>query len=75
MPLLLVKCVWNEAHFVLECPLYFFIRDKFQSLFEKVVLGSLKSSFQLDQQVDINLFLKKATALRRFGELANLTQP
>jgi hypothetical protein len=35
----------NEAYFVLECPLYNFIKDKFQSLFEKVVIGSLKSFF------------------------------
>ena len=33
----------NEAYFVLECPLYNSIRDNFQSLFENVVLGSLKS--------------------------------
>ena len=40
------------------------IRDKFPSLFENVVLGSLKSFFQLDNQVDINLYLIEATALR-----------
>ena len=27
----------NEAHFILECPLYKPIRDKFPSLFENVV--------------------------------------
>ena len=40
---------------MLECPLYDPIRDKFQSLFEKVVLGILKFFFQVDQQVDISL--------------------
>ena len=39
--------VENEARFVSECPLYNFIKDKFQSLFEKEILGSLKSFFQL----------------------------
>ena len=54
--------VENEAHFVLECPLYNSIRYKFQALFEKLVLGSLKSFFQLDHQVDISLYLTEATA-------------
>ena len=64
-----------EARFMLECPLYEPIRDKFTSLFENVVLGSLKSFFQLDHQVDICLFLKKATALHKFRGLASLKQP
>ena len=37
----------NEAHFVLKCPLYNSIKDKFQSLFEKVVLGSLNWTIKL----------------------------
>jgi len=65
--------VENEAHFVLECPLYSSIRDKFQSLFENIVLGSIKSFFQLDHQVDISLYLTEATALRHSRELASLT--
>ena len=40
--------VENETYFVLECPLYNYIRDDFPSLFENVVLESLKSFFQLD---------------------------
>ena len=48
--------VENEAHFALVCPLYNPFRDKFPSKFENVVLGSLKSFFQLDQQVNITLF-------------------
>ena len=35
--------VENEAHFVLECPLYNPIRDKFPSLFEDKVPRILKS--------------------------------
>lgn len=35
---------------MLECTLYISHRDKFQSLFEKVVLGILKPFFQLDMQ-------------------------
>ena len=54
--------VENEVDFVSECPLFNPVRDHFSSLFENVVLGSLKSFFQLDQQVDISLYLMKATA-------------
>jgi hypothetical protein len=55
----------NEAHNcvgVLECPLYNPITCKFSSLFENVVLGTLKSLFQLDHRVDVSLYLKKAIA-------------
>ena len=45
---------------VLECAQYSPTKDKFQSLFENVILGSLKSFFQLDHQVNISLYLKKA---------------
>ena len=48
----------NEAHFMLEWPQYNPIKDKLRtSLFENIVLGSLKSFFQLDHQVDISLHL------------------
>jgi hypothetical protein len=60
---------------MLECPLYEPIKDKFTSLFENVVLGSLKPFFQLDHQVDISLFLKEDTALHQFRGLASLKQP
>ena len=49
---------------MLECPIYNFVRDKFQSLFENLILGSLQSFFQLDHQVDIGLYLMKATAFQ-----------
>ena len=61
--------VESEAHFVLECPLYDSIRGKFQSLFDNVVLGSLKPFFQLDHQVDISL----SRRLLFFATLAGLT--
>ena len=64
--------VENEVCFELECPMYNPIWDKFSSLFENVVLGSLKSFFQLDHQVDISLYLTEATALRHSMKLANL---
>ena len=35
----------NEAHFVLENPLYKPNRDKFPTQFENIVQGSLKSCF------------------------------
>ena len=44
--------VENEAHFVLECPITP-IRDKFSSLFENVVLGSLESFFHMEHRVDV----------------------
>ena len=43
-----------EAHFVVECPLYNFIRDRFSFMLQHVVLSSLKCFFQLDHQVDFN---------------------
>ena len=57
---------------MLECPLCNLIRDKFQSLFEKV-LGSLESFFQLDHQVDISMHFTEATTLCHSRELAGLT--
>ena len=45
-------------------PLYNPIGAKFPSLFENVVPRSLKSIFQLDQQVNISFYLTEATALR-----------
>ena len=62
----------NEAHLVLECALYNFSMDKFPSLFENVQLGNLESFFQLDQQVDISLYLMKATALRNSKKITSL---
>ena len=41
---------------------------KFPSLFENVVLGSLKSFFQIDHQADINIYFTKAKALHHFRE-------
>ena len=55
---------------MLERPLYNLIRDKFHSLFEKVVLGDLESLFQLDHQLDISMYLTEATTLRFSRELA-----
>jgi hypothetical protein len=57
------NAVASEAHFVLECPLYNPIKVKFPSIFENVVLESLKSFFQLDDQVNIRLYTTEATAL------------
>ena len=66
-------CSYNEvengAHFVLECPLYKPMRVKFPTLFENVVLGSLKPFFQLGQQVDICLNLIETSVLRHSGNL------
>jgi hypothetical protein len=53
----------NEAYFVLGSPMYNPIRDEFPSPLEKVVPGSIKSFFRLDQQVNSSLYLTGATAL------------
>ena len=68
----ILTIVENEAHFVLECSLYNPIRDKFPSLFENVLLGSFKSFFQFDQQVNICFYLTEATALRHSRESTGL---
>ena len=47
--------------------------EKFQTLFQKIILGSLKSFFQLDHQVEISLYLTEATALRHSWKLGGLT--
>ena len=61
--------VENETHFVLNYPLYNYIRDKFSSLFQNDVEGSLKSCFQSDHQVDITLYLTDATAIHYSREI------
>ena len=66
------NAIENHAHFVLESPLYNLFRDKFPSLFENIILESLESFFQLDQQVDISIYLTEVTALCHSRELACL---
>ena len=63
--------VKNEAHFMLDCPLYYPIRDKFSTPFEDVVLCSLKSFFQLNHQVDINFKFAISRSLLHFATLQN----
>ena len=64
------NAVQKKTHFVLKCPLYKPIRDKFPSTFDNVVLRSLKSFFQLDQQVNISMYPTETSALRQSKELA-----
>ena len=59
----------------LKPELYNRIRDKFPSLLENVILGSLKSFFQLHHRVEISIYLKEATALYYCRELASLKPP
>ena len=47
----------------------------FHHYLKNVVLGSLKYVFQLDQQVDITLYLTKAIALHHSRESAGLEPP
>ena len=67
--------IGNEAHFVLECPLHNPSRDKSPSLFENVVVGTLKSFIQLDHQVDVSLYLTETTTLCPCRELIGLKPP
>ena len=66
------NAVENEVRFMLECPLYNPIKDKFPSLFESVVPWGFKSFFQIDLWVDISLYLTEATVLRHSREVAGL---
>ena len=60
---------------MLESPLHNPIRDKFSSMFENVVLGSLKSLFQLNHKVGISLYLIEVTALYHSKDLTGLKPP
>ena len=59
----------NEAHSVLECPLYKPSRAKYPSRYENVVLGSLKSFFQLDHQVDLASIARRLPHARESARL------
>ena len=65
------NAIKNEAHFMSECLLYNPFKDKFSSLFENVVLGSHKSFFQSNQQVNIS-YLMEATTLCHTRKLIGL---
>jgi hypothetical protein len=67
--------VENETHFVLECPLYNPISDKFQYLFTKASIGSLRSFSPSSHQLGISIYLMEATALRHSRKLVGLTPP
>ena len=63
--------VENEAHFVLKCPLYTSVRDRFPTLFQDVVLGNLKSFFQKDKL--ILAYISQTIALHFSRELSSLS--
>jgi hypothetical protein len=58
---------------MLECTLFNYVTNKIRSLFENVILGRLKSVFQLDHQIDVNFYLMEATSFRCSRELVGLT--
>jgi hypothetical protein len=58
--------------FVLECLLYNPIGDKVLSVYQNLILESLKSFFQLGHQVDICLYLMKDIALHHSREIVDL---
>ena len=58
---------------MLECSLYNSMEDTFQLRFENAVLGSLKSFFQLDYQVDISFYLMDDIAICHSSELVGST--
>jgi hypothetical protein len=47
------------------------IRNNFQSLFKKAILGSLEPFFQLNHQVDMSFYLAETTTLCRSREVAS----
>ena len=56
--------LWKMRHTSFwECLIHISIKTIIPSLFENVVLGSLKSIFQLDHQLHISLYLTQASAL------------
>jgi hypothetical protein len=57
---------------MLDYPLHKSMRNRFAILFENVVLRSLKSFFQLKDQVNICIKFTGATALRHSTKLAGL---
>ena len=56
---------------MLGCPLYNPIQDYVPSLFENVIPRSLKTFFQLENELDMN-YPMEATALCHFRELVGL---
>ena len=67
-----IWCNWKRGTFCVGMFLYNLIRNKFSSLCKSVVLGSFRSFFQLNHQVDISLYLTEATALRHSREVVGL---
>jgi hypothetical protein len=65
--------VENEVQFMLECTSTTTSRDRIPSLFQNLVVGSLKSYFQLTYQFDISRYFTEATALHYYRELTFLT--
>jgi hypothetical protein len=65
----------NEVHCLLMCPLYILATYNFVSLFENVVLGSLKSFFHLDHQVHISIYITEAIALYHSKQLVGFKPP
>ena len=61
----------NEAHLVLECPLYNLIKDKIPSLFEKCTLKEPRV-FQVSHQVDITIYLPWVTTLHHYKKTSGL---
>ena len=57
---------------MLKCPLYNSMKNKSSSIFENVILGSVKSLFQSKHQVNISLYCTEATALYHSRKLASL---
>ena len=67
--------VKNETHFVMQCPLYTPIKDRYLSLFLNDILRAISNlSTNLDHQTESSLYLTHATALCYFRELASLSQ-
>lgn len=62
---ILARVMWLKVRLTLcwNVPSPLPLEDRLPSLFQNVVLESLKSFYRLDQEVDINRYLTAATAL------------
>ena len=56
------NAVENGAHFMLECPLYNSIGDKFPSIFKNLAFLEAQVFLQQDHEVDISLYLTEDSA-------------
>ena len=75
MLLLLLQFSWKRGTLYAGVSLYNSTRDRFPSLIQNLVVGSLNSYFQLTYQFDFSHYFTEATALHYYRESTFLTPP